>query len=80
MLIFPSIIYSQNVPEIIANKKVAEQNYLPDFSCAGHHFGETIIPNITKKIVLATDHGVVPNDGLDDSKALKKSHKGSECY
>ena len=34
-------ISSQELPQIITNKKIAVQNYLPDFSYAGYHFGET---------------------------------------
>lgn len=70
-------LYSQNLPEIINNKKVAAQNYLPDFSFAGYQFGEKEIPIIKETIILATDFGVIPNDELDDSKALLKAIKAA---
>lgn len=66
-------LFSQNLPEIINNKKIATENYLPDFSFAGYQFGEKPIPKILENIILATDFGVIPNDGLDDSKSLLKA-------
>lgn len=66
-------LFSQNLPEIINNKKIATENYLPDFSFAGYQFGEKQIPKISENIILATDFGVIPNDGLDDSKSLLKA-------
>jgi hypothetical protein len=68
-----SMVYSQDLPQIISNKKVMTDNYLPDYSYAGYHFGESPIPEIKDQIVLATDYGVVANDQLDDSKALLKA-------
>ncbi|SHG46207.1 hypothetical protein SAMN05443549_104138 [Flavobacterium fluvii] len=68
---------SQELPEIITNKKIAGQNYLPDFSYAGYHFGEVKIPQKTGQIINATDYGVIANDGLDDSKNLIKAIKAS---
>ncbi len=64
---------AQNLPKIIGNAKTMTQHYMPDFSYAGYHNGEVPLPKTTKNIILATDYGVVPNDGLDDSKALKKA-------
>jgi hypothetical protein len=66
-------LFSQNLPEIINNKKIATENYLPDFSFAGYQFGEKPVPKISENIILATDFGVIPNDGLDDSKSLLKA-------
>ncbi|GAA4958590.1 hypothetical protein [Algibacter aquimarinus] len=67
------LIEAQAIPEIITNKKVSGKNYLPDFSYAGYHNGEKKLPVIVGKIINAIDYGVIPNDGLDDSKALKKA-------
>jgi len=64
---------AQGLPKIISDKKVMNENYLPDFSYAGYHNGTKEIPFITDKIVLATDFGVVANDGLDDTKNLLKA-------
>lgn len=66
-------IFAQNTPEIISNKKVISENYLPDFSYAGYHNGEKKTPKNNSKIILASDYGVIANDGLDDSKALLKA-------
>jgi hypothetical protein len=63
-------VYSQTLPDILMNKKVVSENYLPDYSYAGYQFGEREIPVINENIVLATDFGVIPNDKFDDSKAL----------
>ncbi len=77
ILIFLNItsIFSQETPKIIGKKEVASQNFLPDFSYAGYHFGTNKLPEIKEKIILATDFGVVANDDLDDSKALLKAFK-----
>ncbi|MEA3288375.1 MAG: hypothetical protein U9Q77_13515 [Candidatus Marinimicrobia bacterium] len=44
--------------------------YLPDFSYAGYHWGEKEIPQM-QATLFATDFGVVANDSLDDTDALK---------
>lgn len=44
--------------------------YMPDFSYAGYEFGEKE-PNTTGwKVIDVNQHGLIPNDGLDDTKAL----------
>lgn len=68
-------LFSQQVPKIITNKEIIQQNYLPDYSYAGYHFGEENIPKKTEQIIDATDYGVIANDGLDDSKNLIKAIK-----
>ena len=74
-LIFSISSFSQELPKIITDKKIATQNYLPDYSYAGYHFGEVSLPKKTEQIVNATDYGVIANDDLDDSKALLKAIK-----
>ena len=69
-----SIIFGQQTPKILTDSKT---NYLPDFSYAGYHFGESQIPESIGKIINATDFGVKANDGLDDSKALLKAIKAA---
>jgi hypothetical protein len=69
--------FSQETPKIISQKEVAYQNFLPDFSYAGYHFGTSEIPEIKQIIILATDYGVTANDDLDDSKALLKALKAA---
>lgn len=73
--LFPFAIVAQEIPKIISDKTIRKENYLPDFSYAGYHFGESKIPNSNGKIVKATDYGVVANDELDDSKAILKAIK-----
>ena len=67
-----SILMAQQTPKILTDSKA---NYLPDFSYAGYHFGESQIPEVTGIIINAADFGVKANDGLDDSKALIKAIK-----
>jgi hypothetical protein len=69
-----SILMAQQAPKILTDSKA---NYLPDFSYAGYHFGESQIPEVTGKIINAADFGVKANDNLDDSKALLKAIKAA---
>ncbi|WP_435416530.1 hypothetical protein [Polaribacter aestuariivivens] len=68
-----NFLTAQEIPRILSDKKIMKENYLPNFSYAGYQFGEKEIPNSKGKIILATDFGVVANDGLDDSKNLIKA-------
>lgn len=61
-----------NAPNILTNKQVQKANYLPDFSYAGYHHGEKQPDTSHHRIVDVTEHGIVANDDLDDSKALIK--------
>jgi len=45
----------------------------PDFSYAGYGFGLTPLPTATGTIIDAAQHGVVPDDGKDDAKALLRA-------
>ena len=73
MLLLPSTLASQSLPKIISDKQTIQDNYLPDFSFAGYHNGEKPLPKVSGTIILATDFGVIANDVLDDSKALKNA-------
>lgn len=66
-------VLAQEIPRIITSKT----DYLPDFSFAGYHFGESQIPEANGKIINAADFGVKANDNLDDSKALLKALKAA---
>lgn len=77
--LFPSIMVAQEIPKIISDKTIRSENYLPDFSYAGYHFGESKIPNSKGTIVKATDYGVIANDDLDDSKAILKAIKAASA-
>jgi len=61
-------------PEILTNG----DNYLPDFSTAGYAWGEKEIP-VLEATLFATDFGVVPDDGLDDSKSLQAAFKAAHA-
>jgi len=68
--LFVNTILFGQTPKILTDSNA---NYLPDFSYAGYHFGESQIPDAAGKIISAVDFGVKANDGLDDSKALLKA-------
>ncbi|MDP5077383.1 MAG: hypothetical protein NWQ19_04780, partial [Nonlabens sp.] len=68
---------AQQVPEIWSNKKIAARHYLPDFSYAGYQNGEKEIPKESQSTILASDYGVIANDELDDTVALKKAIKAA---
>lgn len=55
------------MPAILAD---ADAPYLPDFSYAGYGYGTAPIPQIDRVIDVA-DHGAIPDDGIDDSAALR---------
>ena len=46
---------------------------LPDFSYAGYGFGLAKIPDNQGKTLKAEDFGVMPDDGLDDTKAMLRA-------
>jgi hypothetical protein len=46
---------------------------LPDYSYAGFGFGIAPLPSDAGTVIEATAHGVVPDDGKDDAKALLKA-------
>ncbi|HSD06809.1 hypothetical protein [Flavobacterium sp.] len=75
-LILAINVKSQETPKIL-NDNQKQINYLPDFSYAGYHFGESNLPESQVKIINATDYGVKSDDALDDSKALLKSIKAA---
>jgi hypothetical protein len=58
------------LPEILANPQVQRAQPLPDYSYAGYGFGTEAIPTRGEVIDVA-DFGALPDDGKDDSKALR---------
>lgn len=46
---------------------------LPDYSYAGYGFGVAPLPTDAGTVIDATSHGVIPDDGKDDAKALLKA-------
>jgi len=77
MLFSTSYLLSQNLPQIITDKKIAAQNYFPDYSYAGYHHGEVNLPQKSEQVINALDYGVIANDILDDSKAILKAIKAA---
>ena len=61
------------LPKILSDPATAAANPLPDFSYAGYGFGLAPIPADAGTIVDVTDHGAIPDDGLDDSKAVLRA-------
>ncbi|MGE0173144.1 MAG: glycosyl hydrolase family 28-related protein [Oligoflexales bacterium] len=64
-------------PEIIRQEQTAVgqgpgANYLPDFSYAGYHWGETPIPEQIATMSVS-DFGAVADDGIDDTAAFKRA-------
>ncbi|QDH33229.1 hypothetical protein [Porphyrobacter sp. YT40] len=45
----------------------------PDFSYAGYRFGLAPLPDTQGTVIEATAHGVIPDDGKDDAKALLRA-------
>ncbi|USI76956.1 glycoside hydrolase family 55 protein [Sphingopyxis sp. USTB-05] len=61
------------LPKILSDPATAAANPLPDFSYAGYGFGVAPIPADAGTIIDVTDHGAIPDDGLDDSKAVLRA-------
>src|SRR3546814_4328874 len=72
-LIFPVQAQQAKLPKILSDPATAAANPLPDFSYAGYGFGLAPIPADVGTIVEVTDHGAIPDDGLDDTKAVLRA-------
>ncbi len=69
LLIILSSARGQDLPKILQKSST---HYLPDYSYAGYQFGEKK-PSANNGIILnALDYGVIPDDGLDDTKSMQK--------
>ena len=64
---------ARDAPAILSDPTVRAAEPLPDFSYAGYGFGLAAIPEATGTVIDVTRYGVVPDDGLDDSKAVRKA-------
>ncbi|MGB5942941.1 MAG: glycosyl hydrolase family 28-related protein [Leeuwenhoekiella sp.] len=79
VLFLSSSLQAQSAyPEILVNKKIKKQHFLPDFSYAGYHFGEDKLPNQFEHSLNVQDFGAKADDGLDDSKAIIKALEKAE--
>lgn len=47
--------------------------YLPDFSYAGYRWGEEPLPSPSGTVIDVREFGAVPNDGTDDTEALRRA-------
>ena len=61
------------MPEILSDRAVMAANPLPDFSYAGYGFGLAPIPSDSGTVVDVTAFGAIPDDGLDDTKAVLRA-------
>lgn len=59
-------------PKILSDKALQKTTYLPDYSYAGYHHGEKQPSSLGHKLIDVSKHGIIANDGLDDSKAFIK--------
>jgi len=74
---------AQNVPSLwkdyVEAKKDGKIPVLPDFSYAGYHFSEKVIPDISnRKYFKVTDFGAIPNDEVFDDEAIQKAVDAAE--
>lgn len=53
------------VPDVLSSGS------LPDYSFAGYRWGEVPAPTPAATVIRATDHGVLPDDGRDDTAGLR---------
>ena len=70
MIMAAATVQAQELPEILAGTAQIEDDYLPDFSYAGYGDGILPIPDI-ENVINVADFGAIPDDGKDDSAALK---------
>jgi len=80
LLFIAGVVSAQQVvtPEILSNKKVMEEHFLPDFSYAGYHFGEKEIPRSFDHSLNVIDFGAIADDDLDDTPAFKEALKKAD--
>lgn len=61
------------LPKILSDRATMAAEPLPDFSYAGYGFGIAPIPADAGTVVDVTTYGVIPDDGLDDTKAVLRA-------
>jgi hypothetical protein len=68
-------VYAQptKLPKILSDPATAAANPLPDFSYAGYGFGLAPIPADAGTIIDVTAYGAIPDDELDDTKAVLRA-------
>ncbi|WP_411339950.1 hypothetical protein V6U71_19280 [Sphingopyxis sp. J-6] len=73
LLALPVQAEPAKLPKILSDPATMAANPLPDFSYAGYGFGLAPLPADAGTIVDVTDHGAIPGDGLDDTKAVLRA-------
>ncbi|OYQ31580.1 hypothetical protein CHU95_20780 [Niveispirillum lacus] len=68
-----------DLPKILSDKAVRAAHPLPDFSYAGYEFGLGVIPSDPGTIIDVTTYGAVPDDGLDDTKAVLRAQQAANA-
>jgi len=69
----PVMAKSPALPKILSDRAIVTANPLPDYSYAGYGFGVAPIPDDAGTVVDVTTYGVIPDDGLDDTKAVLRA-------
>lgn len=72
-IMLPAGAQSLDMPRILADPATAAAHPLPDFSYAGYGFGLAPIPADAGTVIDVTDHGAIPDDGFDDTKAVLRA-------
>ena len=73
LLCSPVLVADQSegeVPALLSNETIRQDNYLPDFSFAGYGNGLAAIPDASGTVVRVDDFGASANDESDDTKAV----------
>jgi len=72
---YPQILSRSAVTELCCAPQSRSEYppYLPDFSYAGHRWGEQPLPNPSGRGIEGRDFGAVPDDGQDDTRAIQRA-------
>lgn len=73
VLTLPVHAQPTKLPKILSDPATAAANPLPDFSYAGYGFGLAPIPADAGTIIDVTAYGAIPDDELDDTKAVLRA-------
>jgi hypothetical protein len=76
MLVFAvasPLVAQTDLPAVLGDPAIVQRVPLPDYSYAGYGFGLAPIPQASATVIEVTDYGAVPDDGLDDSKAVQRA-------
>lgn len=67
-----SVAVASDIPLIIKDANTRSEHYLPDFSYAGYDNGESLPNTEDYRVIDVSKHGIIANDGIDDSQAIIK--------